>query len=112
MFEIMEDPKDYWIVTELCGGGELLDELEANGPLTEVGAALVMKQILSSVHYCHTQQKVIHRDLKLENILLEEGSKKVTLDATNSTYSNNNSSTTTISSDSSGGEVSYNVSYT
>lgn len=87
MYEILEDKEDYWIVTELCSGGELLDELEANGPLTEAGTALVLRQVLSSIHYCHTQKKVAHRDLKLENILLEEGSKDIkTKDGDNQSY--------------------------
>lgn len=38
--------------------------------LTEKESAILMKQILSAVNYCHLM-KVAHRDLKPENILLE-----------------------------------------
>lgn len=71
MYEFFEDEESFWFVQEFCGGGELFDELERIDIFPESSAALIMKQVLSSVHYCHTQKRVIHRDLKLENILLE-----------------------------------------
>lgn len=65
----------------ICKGGELFDEIIARGKFTERDAAILMKQVLSCVNYCH-QQHVVHRythsysnlsyrDLKPENILLE-----------------------------------------
>lgn len=71
MYEFFEDTDDFWFVQELCSGGELLDELERIENFNEATAGLIMRQVLSSVHYCHTQKRVVHRDLKLENILLE-----------------------------------------
>lgn len=71
MYEFFEDADDFWFVQELCSGGELLDELERIENFNEATAGLIMRQVLSSVHYCHTQKRVVHRDLKLENILLE-----------------------------------------
>jgi len=76
MYEFFEDKDSFWFVQELCSGGELLDELERIETFTEAQAALIMKQVLSCVHYCHSQVGVVHRDLKLENILLEECSRK------------------------------------
>ena len=73
MFEFFEDQDDFWFVQEYCSGGELLDELERIDTFPEAAAGLIMKQVVSSVHYCHNQKHVVHRDLKLENILLEEG---------------------------------------
>ncbi|CAB9519964.1 expressed unknown protein [Seminavis robusta] len=77
MFEFFEDAENFWFVQELCSGGELLDELERTETFSEASAALIIKQVLSSVHYCHSQKQVVHRDLKLENILLEEGTQNV-----------------------------------
>lgn len=46
MYEFFEDEKRYYIVTEICKGGELFDEIIARGKFTEKDAAILMKQIL------------------------------------------------------------------
>ena len=52
-------------------GGELYDYLEERGKLSENESRLLFTQIVKAVDYCH-KMKVIHRDLKLDNILLAE----------------------------------------
>ena len=42
-----------------------------NEGMDEISARAVFQQILSAVHYCHSK-RIIHRDLKLENILLDD----------------------------------------
>jgi len=71
MYEFFEDEKRYYIVTDICKGGELFDEIVARGKFTERDASVLIKQVLSCVNYCHTH-KIVHRDLKPENILLEQ----------------------------------------
>ena len=71
MYEFFEDEKRYYIVTDICKGGELFDEIVSRGKFTENDAALLMKQVLSCINYCH-KNKIVHRDLKPENILLEQ----------------------------------------
>jgi calcium-dependent protein kinase len=70
MYEFLEDEKRYYIVTEICKGGELFDEILNRSKFDETDAACVMKQLLSAINYCH-QKHIVHRDLKPENILLE-----------------------------------------
>ena len=70
MFEFFEDNKRYYIVTEICKGGELFDEIINRKRLTEKETSVLMKQVLSCISYCH-QNYIMHRDLKPENILLE-----------------------------------------
>lgn len=41
------------------------------GKLSEEQTSILVKQVLSCLNYCHGQ-KVIHRDIKPDNILLEE----------------------------------------
>ena len=69
--EMLYDDNYYYIVTEVCKGGELLDEIMEWGNFTEEDSAELMRHLLGSVNYCH-KQGVCHRDLKPENILLEE----------------------------------------
>jgi calcium-dependent protein kinase len=71
LFEVFEDRNFMYLVTELCSGGELFDEIVARKHFTEKDAASVIKQVLSAVSYCHSK-KVAHRDLKPENILLDQ----------------------------------------
>lgn len=60
-----------YIVTELCEGGELFDVLETRGKLREEDAAQVVKQVLTAMQHL-TAKHIVHRDLKLENLLLEK----------------------------------------
>jgi len=43
MYEFFEDEKRYYIVTDICKGGELFDEIVARGKFTETDAAMLMK---------------------------------------------------------------------
>jgi len=71
MYEFFEDEKRYYIVTDICKGGELFDEIVARGKFSERDASLLMKQVLGCINYCHINH-IVHRDLKPENILLEQ----------------------------------------
>jgi serine/threonine protein kinase len=51
-------------------GGELFDYVSNNGPLPEEEAVRFFRQIIAGLGYCH-QFNIYHRDLKLENILLD-----------------------------------------
>ena len=70
--EIFQDRKRFFIVTELCQGGDLLsqiDEYVDSGMfLPEQDAAQMITQVLSAVAYLH-KNEIIHMDLKPENIL-------------------------------------------
>ena len=50
-------------------GGDLLGKVQELGRVSEQIAARIIKQVLSAVAYCHSNN-VVHRDLKPENILL------------------------------------------
>lgn len=66
------------MVMEFAAGGELYDYLSERKVLAEDEARRVFRQISTAVYYCH-KHKICHRDLKLENILLDEhGNAKVT----------------------------------
>ena len=70
LYEVFEDKNNIYLVTELCSGGELFDEIITRQQFSEKDAAKIMEQVISAVNYCHLQ-KVVHRDLKPENVLLD-----------------------------------------
>ena len=70
LYEVFEDKRNIYLVTEYCNGGELFDEIVKRHRFEEKDAAPIMKQLLSAINYCHNR-KVCHRDLKPENILLD-----------------------------------------
>lgn len=56
-------------VMEYLEGGELLETVKEKGRLSEDLAKKYFIQLIDAIGYCH-REKLIHRDLKLENILL------------------------------------------
>jgi len=61
---------DLCIVMEYAAGGELFDRIAAAGRFSEEEARYFFQQLIAGVSYCH-QSGVCHRDLKLENTLLD-----------------------------------------
>jgi len=52
-------------------GGELYDEIVKRKHFTEKDASFIMYQLFSALDYLHKRQ-IVHRDLKLENLLLKK----------------------------------------
>lgn len=71
IYEFYDDAKHFYIVSEVCSGGELFEQISEKGNFTEKEAANLMKQIISAIAYSHAHN-VVHRDLKPENILLDD----------------------------------------
>ena len=75
LYEVKLKPDNIYLVMEYCNGGSLKKALNIykskyGKPFTEEIVKYLMRQILSAVDYLHTHG-IIHRDLKLENILLK-----------------------------------------
>lgn len=66
----METKSMLYLVTEYASNGEMFNYL-SHGPLSEKEARKKFAQILSAVEYCHARH-VVHRDLKAENLLLDQ----------------------------------------
>lgn len=72
LYETFEDHKFYYLVLEICTGGELLDAItEARSGFSEKLAAKLIKQMVGAVSYMHAQS-IAHRDLKPDNYLLAD----------------------------------------
>ena len=61
----------YYFVSELCKGNDLFELLKAKGRMEERQAGIIIKQLLSALKYCHSKN-ICHRDIKVENIVVDE----------------------------------------
>jgi len=64
-----EDEDSFFLVLELCEGGDLFSYVKEYGSLSEEETKTLGLQLIAGVEYLHGQ-KIMHRDLKLGNILL------------------------------------------
>jgi len=71
LYEIIETPKQLYLIMEYASGGELFDYIVANSRVSEREAVKFFHQILAGVDKVHDMY-VVHRDLKPENLLLDE----------------------------------------
>ncbi|CAL8083512.1 unnamed protein product [Calicophoron daubneyi] len=71
LYEVIETERHVYIVTEYARNGEIFEYLNKNGRMKEQEARPIFRQLLSAVEYCH-QKHIVHRDLKTENLLLDD----------------------------------------
>ncbi|GAP92065.1 putative ser thr protein kinase [Rosellinia necatrix] len=71
LYEVIVTESLVWLVLEYCPGDELYNYLLNNGPLRVEKVQKTFSQLVGAVSYVH-QQSCVHRDLKLENILLDK----------------------------------------
>ena len=69
LYETFETERNVIFVIELCVGGDLLTYVRKRRKLKEDAAKFVFRQILEGLCYCHNKG-VLHRDIKLDNVLL------------------------------------------
>ncbi|KAI9087031.1 hypothetical protein K1719_030992 [Acacia pycnantha] len=68
--EVVLTPTHLAIVMEYAAGGELFERICSAGRFSEDEARFFFQQLISGVSYCHSME-ICHRDLKLENTLLD-----------------------------------------
>jgi calcium/calmodulin-dependent protein kinase I len=79
LLDICDTKDTLFIIMELMDGGELYDEIVKRKHFTEKDASFIMYQLFSALDYLHKRQ-IVHRDLKLENLLLKrQGSLEIKL---------------------------------
>ncbi len=55
---------------KLAKDGDLLSFVNSHGPLSEAKTAAIFKQLISAIEHAHANG-IVHRDLKLDNILVD-----------------------------------------
>jgi serine/threonine protein kinase len=74
LYEIKQTINNFYLVFDYCNGGGLSNCLEVHmkkfgKPFTEEILQSIMRKVVSGLHYLH-KNKIMHRDLKLDNILV------------------------------------------
>jgi 5'-AMP-activated protein kinase catalytic alpha subunit len=70
LYEIIETPRQLYLITEYVPGGELFDYIVKHHRLSEAEACKFFQQIMSAIDYLH-ELGIVHRDMKPENLLLD-----------------------------------------
>ncbi|CZR54992.1 related to serine/threonine-protein kinase KIN4 [Phialocephala subalpina] len=70
LHEMVETPKQIGLILEYASGGELFDYILNHRYLKDQAARRLFAQLVSGVGYLH-KKGIVHRDLKLENLLLD-----------------------------------------
>ncbi|WVZ05040.1 hypothetical protein V8G54_018386 [Vigna mungo] len=71
LFEVLATKTKIYFVMEFAAGGELFHAVARKGRLEEDAARFYFRQLISALKHCHSLG-VFHRDLKLDNLLLDE----------------------------------------
>ena len=74
IYEFYDSPINYYIVTEYCKKGELFSFIK--NEYNERQLSVLFYQVFSGLVYLH-EKKILHRDLKLENIMVSEIEKDI-----------------------------------
>ncbi|XP_017273669.1 hormonally up-regulated neu tumor-associated kinase homolog A [Kryptolebias marmoratus] len=71
LLDILETDNSYYLVMELCPGGNLMNHIYDKKCLEERETQKYIRQLVLAVEHLH-KLGVVHRDLKIENLLLDE----------------------------------------
>ncbi|KAI4170436.1 MAG: hypothetical protein LQ343_004939 [Gyalolechia ehrenbergii] len=71
MRDVVRTNYHWYMLFEYVNGGQMLDYIISHGRLKEKQARKFGRQIASALDYCH-RNSIVHRDLKIENILISK----------------------------------------
>jgi serine/threonine protein kinase len=72
LYEVLDDDTYFYLAIELVENGNLLDFINTRKGLSEDSARRIFFQIMSVLDYLHREKRIVHRDLKAENVLLDQ----------------------------------------
>ncbi|CAF4044849.1 unnamed protein product [Adineta steineri] len=79
LHEVMETENSYYIVLDLVQGTEFVKYLTKKKQLDEIETRKYIRQIVSAVDHMH-RANVIHRDIKLQNFMLDQNNDIIIID--------------------------------
>ncbi|OAQ28979.1 Pkinase-domain-containing protein [Linnemannia elongata AG-77] len=86
MTDFFEDEEYYYVEMALHGAGmDLFDYIELTPYMTEDEIRGIFRQICDAVHHLHSN-KIVHRDIKDENVILDQKGKIQLIDFGSSAY--------------------------
>ena len=71
MRDVQRTNYHWYMLFEYVNGGQMLDYIISHGKLKEKQARKFGRQVASALDYCH-RNSIVHRDLKIENILISK----------------------------------------
>ena len=74
ILEMFEDEQYFLIIMEYINGGNLFSFVKKRRKLSEKTAKFLFRQIILGIQHIHSK-KIVHRDIKLENILMDLNNK-------------------------------------
>jgi serine/threonine-protein kinase ULK/ATG1 len=78
LLDVQKTDHNFYLILEYCEGGDLGVFIKKNGPVDEASAQVWMQQLASGFRELRAKN-ILHRDLKLSNILMTEASPRATL---------------------------------
>ncbi|KIY43936.1 kinase-like protein, partial [Fistulina hepatica ATCC 64428] len=74
LFSTSRTPYAYYFVTLYCPAGSLFDILKREGrpALPQDDAGMMFRQVVRGLRYLHEAAQMVHRDIKLENVLVDD----------------------------------------
>ena len=70
LYEILETPQHIFIIMEYCEGQDIMDYILTRGRLSEDESLKFFQQLINALYYLHSQN-ITHRDIKIDNLLLD-----------------------------------------
>ena len=76
MYDFCDSPQGLYMVLEFCNGGDVMQKMEIVKSFSEQEAKHIVKQLVAGLCYFH-QYKIVHRDLKLDNLMYNNNVLKI-----------------------------------
>lgn len=91
MIDFFEDSMNYYIEMLPHGipGMDLFDYIELRSNMEEMECRNIFRQVVDAVHHLHVKAKVVHRDIKDENVVLDSEGQVKLIDFGSATYIKN-----------------------
>ena len=70
LYEILQTAQHIFIIMEYCEGKEILDYILTKNRLNELESLKYFQQLINCLFYLHSQN-IAHRDIKIDNMLLD-----------------------------------------